>query len=146
MILSQLFRKSPVENKQVSIEDKLEAMAKRHIGTKIEFTKGTIPLYSEEETRRIFREVLGIKIEGNDQYSLDFGDELILGRDIKLRNSPSFIFIAPYNTIHSFFDITLKAVEFGNLVGSEYVLPNSESGQHIIGQGFKFSPYLINRI
>ncbi|MCA9496180.1 MAG: hypothetical protein KC589_04515 [Nanoarchaeota archaeon] len=152
MTITNLFRREKAEVEQPeqesplkTFDQKLEELAQKYIGTQRAFREGTIPLYSEERTGRIFREILGIEIKGNNNYSVQFGDELILGRDIEvMEGDPEFKIIAPYQTGHFMVDTTLKAVELGNLVGCAYVFPN-ESGEHLMGQGFKFRPYLINR-
>lgn len=151
-ILTNLFRSNKPEGEQSrqdsplkTFDQKLEELAEKYVGTQRAFKEGTIPLYSEERTGRIFREILGIEIEGHDNYSVQLGNELILGRDIEIMESNlEFKIIAPYQTGHLMVDTTLKAVELGNLVGCNYVFPN-ESGEHLVGQGFKFRPYLINR-
>jgi len=151
-ILQQLFGKDKSEVEQPrqnsplkTFDQKLEELAQKYVGTQRAFREGTIPLYSEERTGRIFREILGIEIKSHDNYSVQFGDELILGRDIEVMDGdPEFKIIAPYQTGHLMVDTTLKAVELGKLVGCDYVFPN-ESGEHLVGQGFKFRPYLINK-
>jgi hypothetical protein len=134
-----------IPNTVKTFDQRLEELAEQYIGTQRAFKEETIPLYSEESTGRIYREILGVKIEGQDKYSLSLGKELILGRDIELiQGNPRFEIIAPYQTGHSMYDTMLKAVELGNLVRCDYVFPN-DTGAHIVGKGFRLNPYLINK-
>lgn len=128
-----------------TFDQRLDELCEKYIGTQTMFKEGTMPLYSEGNDGRIFREVLGIEIIGKDNYTIQLGDELILDRDIEImEGNPRFEIIAPYQTGHLMYDTMLKAVELGNLARCDYVIPN-ERGQHLVGSGFKFKPYLINK-
>jgi hypothetical protein len=116
-----------------------------YIGRQFAFKEGTIPLHLEEKSERIFREILSIGIKDVDKCSLEFGDEIILGRDIEEQQiSPPIRLIVPYQTFCDFVDATLASVQIGRMIGLDYVFPKLE--YHLMGQGFVTSPKYFDKI
>ena len=128
-----------------TLDEKINKLAERYIGVERTFEGGPIPLYPEENNGGVFREILGIEINGHNIYSFHFGRQLVLGEDIEmLKGNPNLRIIAPYQTGHTSFDATLKAIELGNFIECDYVFPN-ESGKNLPGEGFEFIPHFMNK-
>ncbi|MFW5704908.1 MAG: hypothetical protein ACOCXG_03610 [Nanoarchaeota archaeon] len=136
----------PKEPKKKSFNERLEELVKSHIGDSFVFSEGVLPLEPVENSCRVYREILGIKLKEGERYELALGKELILGGDIEvIENSEGFNLITPYKTGALYLDTMLESVRLGNLISDcEFVFPNP-SGNHMIGQGFEFSPYFLKR-